>query len=266
MGALAIIPSSSLPPARATLVALNRRLADADRALATLVTGRDRLRSELGRADVARNELDSMIAEDASSLVGKLRSGANWALSHFGSPRAMNLLASLSESHLQNEVGSKALAAIEAEIAVAEREVADLRLRKPDLVRAVLLESADGFKDDLATAIDDLRAMMVVLAALDKITARSDGHWSPNERVVVEIPALAGLQAQAVVVPSASIETALRVWGKYSQALGDNPLASADEMKFPPVNPHADDGMISYDRLTSTERSLVDQNRSQGVK
>jgi cell division protein FtsB len=266
MGALALIPSTGLPPARARLVNLTRRISDAEAQLDRLTRGRDQLRAELSRADIAKVELDSLISEDASSLVGKLRSGASWALAHFGSARAQNLVASLSESQVQLGVGTKALTAIEAEIAVSEREVADLKSGKADLVRAVLLESAGGFRSDLATSIENLRESMAILAALGRITARSDGSFTSNDRVVVEIPALGGLPAQAVSVPESSIATALRVWGKYSQTLGDNPLSSADEMKFPPVNPHADEGLVLYDRLTATERNRVDQDRAQGVK
>jgi hypothetical protein len=70
----------------------------------------------------------------------------------------------------------------------------------------------------------------------------------------------------AVVVPEASIVAGANVWGKYAETLGENPLSSIDEVLFPRVDPYADDGLVSYDRLTRTERSLVDQNRSQGVK
>jgi hypothetical protein len=177
----------------------------------------------------------------------------------------MTLVAQLSESGIQHEVGVKALAAIESEIAVAEREVSDFKARKPDLVRAVLLESAAGFRADLATAIVDLREAMTVLAALDKITARSDGSWEPKERIVVEIPELAGIPAQAIVAPAASIETAQRVWTKYAHTVGENPLSSIDEVLFPRVDPSADGEMISYDRLTQAERTRVDQLRANGV-
>jgi hypothetical protein len=65
MNALAIIPRDALPPARAQLVDLNRRITDSERHLSTLCNGRDRLRSELSRADSAKNELDVLISDDA---------------------------------------------------------------------------------------------------------------------------------------------------------------------------------------------------------
>src|ERR1700677_3823340 len=126
MGALTLV-QPGLPPGRRALVALNKRIGDAESQLERLVRGRDQLRAELSRADIAKVELDTLISEDATSLAAKLRSGASWALAHFGSARAQNLVASLSESQVQLGVGTKALAAIEAEIPVSQREVSDLK-------------------------------------------------------------------------------------------------------------------------------------------
>ena len=76
MNALALLTSrDGAPPARAALLDLNAKIERAERQLDTLIGGRDRLRSELGRADTAKIELETLITEDASSLVGKLRSG-----------------------------------------------------------------------------------------------------------------------------------------------------------------------------------------------
>ena len=180
-------------------------------------------------------------------------------------PARTRLAESLAASRLQNEIGAKAAAELDSEIERLTADLESLRSEKPSAIRAVLLEFAAGFRSDMLTAIDQLREAAVVLAALDKITARGDGSYSPNERIVVEVPTLGGLPAQACVVPSASIETAMRVWGKYAQTLASNPLASADEMLFPAVDPRADDGLVSYDRLTPTERNRVDQLRSLGA-
>jgi len=264
--ALTLIPSTGLPPARARLVNLTRRISDAESQLARLVRGRDQLRAELSRADVARNELDSLINEDASSLAGKMRAGVSWTLAHFGSAKAMNLVAALSESQIQLGVGTKALAAIESEIATAQREVSDLKSGKEDAVRAVLLEASAGFREEVYAAITDLRESLTIIAALERVVARSDGSYQPNERIVIEIPAIGGRPAEAVVVPEASIVAGANVWGKYAETLGENPLSSIDEVLFPPVNPNADNGRLTYDRLSATERKAVDKERSQGVK
>jgi hypothetical protein len=265
MGALTTLPSTGLPPARAALVSLNRRIVDAERQLDTLLRGRNQLRSELSRADTAKNELETLITEDASTLAGKLRTGVSWALASFGSMRAATIVAQLSESQVQAAVGEKALAKVAEEIATLEREVSDLKAQKPDMTRAVLIESAGGFRYDLQTALDHVRESLVILAALDRVTARTDGSYQPNERIVIEVPPLGGLPATAILVPEASIAAAKNVWAKYQQTIGEQPLASADSLAFPVVNPNADDGMISYDRLTATERKAVDQSRASGV-
>jgi hypothetical protein len=266
MGALTIIQGGSLPPARAVLVDISRRVTNAEKQLRTLRAGEAALASELGRAAEAKAELQDLVDADAVRLVDRLRNGGQWMLSAFGNSRAKELAASLSESRIQGAVGEKALATIGEEIAVLEREIADLKAQKQDAQRSVLIEAGGGFRYDLMTALDHVREAMVALSALDRLTARTDGSWTPNERILIEIPALGGMPATAVVVPEASVAAAANVWEKYAQTIGDNPLASADEMMFPPVNPHADEGLVSYDRLSATERKAVDQSRALGVK
>jgi hypothetical protein len=264
MGALTLI-QTALPPARAQLVDITRRLSDAEKQLRTLRAGEAALASELGRAAEAKAELQELVDADAVKLVDRLRNGGQWLLSSFGNARAKELSASLSESRIQGAVGEKALASIGEEIAVLEREIADLKAQKQDDVRAVLIEAGGGFRYDLQTALDHVREAMVALSALDRLTAMTDGSWTPNERIVIEIPALGGMPATAVVVPEASVAAAANVWTKYHQTIAEYPLASVDEMLFPPVNPNADDGVVEYSRLSKTERSMVDQNRANGV-
>jgi hypothetical protein len=266
MGALTIIQGGSLPPARAQLVDITRRIRDSERHLETLQSGKVALASELGRAAEAKAELQELVNADAVRLVDRLRSGGQWMLSTFGNARAKELSASLSESRIQAAVGEKALTSIGEEIAVLEREIVDLKAQKQDAVRAVLIESSGGFRYDLMTALDHVRDALVALVAMDRVTARTDGSWTPNERIVVEIPALAGMPAQAVAVPEASVAAAVNVWTKYQQTIGEQPLASAEALAFPIVNPDADAGLISYDRLTATERKAVDQSRSGVMK
>jgi hypothetical protein len=265
MGALTLIPRSNMPPSRARLVALDRRIADAAAQLDTLCRGRDQLRAELSRADSARAALDAMVTEDASSLTARLRSGASWALSHFGSLKAMTLVAQLSESALQRQVGEKALASIEAEIAVAEREIADLKAGKADAVRLVLIEAAAGHREDVAAAITELRESLTIIAGLERVIALSDGSYASPSRIVLELPKIGGRPAEAIVAPEAAIVTAANVWGKYAETVASDALASIDNVLFPRVDPHADDGTVLYDRMTATERKAVDQSRASGV-
>jgi hypothetical protein len=265
MNALALISPPGLPPARARLVSLNDRITDAERRLRTLRDGKTALAAELGRAAGAKAELQQLVAYDAVRLVDRLRDGGQWLLSSFGNARARELSASLSESRIQAAVGETALVSVGEEIAVLEREVADLRLQKPDATRAVLLEASDGFRTDLLLAIDDMRQALVILSALDKITARSDGSYAPNERVVVEIPALAGLPVQTVIAPNSSIQNAQSILMDFAAELDSNPLADVETLKFQHVFGHEDDGRTLYSDLSRAERSAVDLARAQGV-
>jgi hypothetical protein len=265
-GVLSIIQGGSLPPARARLVDLHRRIIDSEKHLSTLCNGRDRLRSELSRADSARNELDSLVMEDASSLVGKLRSGANWALSTFGSARALNLVAALSESRVQQEVGSKALAAVSEEIAVLERELADLQGRKQDAILSVLREASAGYVADVAAIADELRQVLSIISGLDKLTAKPTGEWLPDRRVVVTIPSVGGIPETAIVAPASTIERAQNIWREFAAELDADPLATVEHLEFPIVSGHEDDGKIIYSELSRAERQNRDLEHALGTK
>jgi chromosome segregation ATPase len=178
MNALTILSPDGLPPARARLVDLNRRIADAERHLQTLQSGKSALERELSRAAEAKAELQSLVAADAESLVDRLRSGATWALSAITQTRTHSVAAQLNQSRVEASVGEAALSSVTGEIAELERQIAEMQSSKADLVRSVLLESAGGFRSDLATAIENLREAMAILCALDRITARSDGSYT----------------------------------------------------------------------------------------
>jgi hypothetical protein len=265
MGALTIIPRDSAPPARQALIALNARIADAEKRLRTLQNGRDALASELGRAASAKAELAELVDNDAVRLVDRLRNGAQWALSAFGSARAKELAAAMSESRIQAAVGERALEAVTEEIAVLERELAELKAAKPDRIRAVLIEAAVGFHADMAVLVDDMRQIMTVLSALDGITARSTGEWQPDKRIVVAIPPVGGVPEQVVVAPHAAIEKAKAIWARFSAELESNALANVEALSFPHVLGTEDQGKISYHELSHAERLAIDLARAQGV-
>jgi hypothetical protein len=266
VNALTLIQGGSLPPARARLVDVTRRISDAERHLRTLQTGKAALEREAGRVSAAKAELAQLVDADAQSLVDRLRSGANWALSAITQARTHSVAAQLSQSRVEASVAEAALKSVAEEVAKIERSISEMQEQKQDAVRATLIESAGGFRYDLQTALEHVREALVALVAMDRITSRSDGSYQPNERVVIEIPPICGLPAQAIVAPDASIASAQNVWEKYSQTVAENPLASVDGILFPAVNPNADDGRVTYDKLTRTEKARVDQARSLGVK
>jgi hypothetical protein len=268
MGALAIIPSTGLPPARARLVDLNKRISAAEKRLATLQSGKAALSAELGRAAEAKLELQTIVDDDALKLVDRLRSGGQWLLSSFGgNSRARELSAALSESRIQAQVGEKALSSVGEEIAVLEREVADLRLQKPDATRAVLVEVAEGYRADVNAVADDLRQLLTILGGLDKITAKTPGDFIPDRdrRTVVTIPAVGGMGESVVVAPASAVERAQNIWLALSAALDKDALATIEHLKFPHVSGTEDSSTTVYADYSRAERHQIDLARAQGV-
>jgi chaperonin cofactor prefoldin len=258
MGALTILPGNGAPPARSQLVALAARIDRAEREAGKIRSGRAKLRDQLELVDGARNELESLIARDSITLVDRIKNSVDWALSGFGGPRATRIAESLAASRLQNEIGSKAAAELDAEIERLEAELESLRSQKAAAVKAVLVESAEGLLNDLATAVSQLRDTMTALAALDRITARSNGEWSPNaSRVAVRLPAIGGLGEQAVVVSATAINVAVETWRRFAEAVDRDPMTRADDF----LNFDADAGgveIVPYEALSPIERRQVD--------
>jgi chromosome segregation ATPase len=178
VNALTILSPGGLPPARRALVDITRRINDARRHLDRLQSGKAALERELGRVVEAKAELQSLVAADAESLVDRLRAGASWVLSGVTQARTHSVAAQLNQSRVEASVGEAALSSVTGEIAELERQIAEMQSSKADLVRSVLLESAGGFRSDLATAIENLREAMAILCALDRITAPSDGSYT----------------------------------------------------------------------------------------
>jgi hypothetical protein len=270
MGALALLTPAGLPPARARLVDINRRISDAERHLATLQRGKAELAAELSRAVEAERELQDIVDDSATRLVDRLRSGGQWLLSAFGSARARELSAALVESRIQAQVGEKALSSVGEEIAELERQVADLKQSKAQAVRAVLVEVASGYRADLNAIAEEMRQLMVILSSLDKFTAVPDGEYRPDRRITVTIPAFGGLREQAVIAPTTATAKARNIWSAFAEKLHENPLTTTESLVFPTFTGSEDEGKIVYHELSPTERHQVDQafaqGKTQGVK
>ena len=264
MNALIPFATGSLPPARAALLDLTAKIERAERQLATLQSGKAALAAELGRAAGAKAELQALVDADALTLVDRLKSGGQWLLSNFGNARARELSASLAESRIQAAVGEKALDAVALETAALEHEIGTLQAPKPQLIAQTMREAAAGLFEDYADAVDQLRDLMTQLRGLEvalgveRIPARTaatlpDFNWQD------------GLPEMAIVAPAASIAASREVWAGFATRLGDNPLASVDELKFQTADPKGEGEMIEYDRMTAPERRRVDMRNSQGA-
>jgi hypothetical protein len=266
VGALIPFVGNGIPPARRALADLQDRIERLTAELERLRAGRRRLTDQMQLIDGAERELESLIAQDSRTLLDRIREGLDWGLAGFGGHRAVKIAESLAASQLQHSVGAKAAVELDSSIGRLQADIEDARAQKAAAVRSCLIESARGHYEDVANAITDLREALVIIAGLERVVAVSDGSYAPAARIVLELPAIGGRPAEAIIVPEVSIVTAARVWTKYASTIADNPMASADEMAFPRVDPDADDGKITYDRLTATERKAADNSRSYGVQ
>jgi hypothetical protein len=260
MGALAIFQgkSNGVPAARKGLVDLVEKIGQQADELVTLTAGRRRLQDQLEIVDGARNELESIVAQESHSLVDRIKSATDWALSACGGPRATRISESLAASRLQKNIGDRAAVELDAEIEKLKVELEALHAEKPAAIHAVLVEAASGYRADLASIADDLRQTLSILAALDAITLAPTGDWVPQRRVVVELPNVGGQAAQAVVAPHSAIERAKAIWSEFALELDADPIASVSSLEFPHVTGAEDDGRIVYAELSASERHRVD--------
>jgi hypothetical protein len=270
MGALAIFKNggNGVPASRRGLIDLvdliDRRSDD----LVKLQAGRRRLQDELELVDGARNELESIVAQESHTLVDRIKSATDWALSACGGPRATRISESLAASRLQKTIGDRAAVELDAEISSLTVELETLHAQKPAAIHACMVESAQGYRADLASIADDLRQTLSILAALDAITSAPSGDWVPQRRVVVELPNVGGMAAQAVVAPHSAIERATAIWSGFALELDADPMATIASLEFPHVSGDEDDGKILYTEYTATERRRQDvlASHTHGVK
>jgi hypothetical protein len=256
--------SNGVPPARRSLIDLNEKIERRADELVALQAGRRRLQDELELVDGARNELESIVAQESHTLVDRIKSATDWALSACGGSRATRISESLAASRLQATIGARAASEIDAEIEKLKAELAALCAEKPAAINAVLVESAQGYRSDLASVVDDLRQVLSILAALDAITAVPTGDYVPaGRRLVVEIPSVGGQAAQTVVAPHSAIDRAKGIWSELALELDADPLAAISSLEFPHVTGDEDSGKIIYSDLSPQERSRVDILASQ---
>jgi hypothetical protein len=270
MGALTLFKSNSngVPAARRGLIDLVEKIDRRADELVTLTAGRRRLQDQLEIVDGARNELESIVAQESHSLVDRIKSATDWALSACGGPRATRISESLAASRLQKNIGDRAAVELDAEIEKLKVELEALHAQKPAAIHAVMVESAQGYRADLASIADDLRQTLSILAALDAITSAPSGDWVPQRRIVVELPSIGGQAAQAVVAPHSAIERARAIWSEFEIELDADAMSTIASLNFPHVTGSEDDGKILYTEYTATERRRQDvlASHNQGVK
>jgi hypothetical protein len=261
---LAIIPAGDLPVARRALCDLNAKIERAERQVEVLQRGRRRLAEQLEIVDGARNELESLIAQDSFTLVDRIKNSVDWALSGFGGPRATKIAESLAASRLQNEIGQKAAVELDADTERLQTELDHLKARRPQLVAEAVREAAQGLFEDYDAALDELRALMVQLRGLEVFL----GVERIPARTVATLPDFRfadGLPEQAIAAPVKEVAKATAVFADLARAIERDALVRIeDHLKFSPVNPGADDGFVLYHEMSEPERLRIDMRYSHG--
>jgi hypothetical protein len=265
MGALAIFKNgvNGVPAARRGLIDLLDVIDRRSDELVTLQAGRRRLADQMQLVDGARNELESIVAQESRTLVDRVKNSVDWALSGFGGARASKIEESLAASRLQISIGEKAAVEIDSEIERLKADLEALHAEKPAAIHAVMVEVASGYRSDLRDLASEMRGLITVLVALDQITAEPNGEFAPGRRVVVEIPSVGGMAAQTVAAPIAAVARAKEIWNEFGLELDSDPMSTIESLRFPEVSGEEDSGRIIYSDLSPQERSRVDRLASQ---
>jgi hypothetical protein len=182
---------SGPPPARAKLARHTAWIKSVEGDLAKLIDGNAKLEIDLGKADGARRQLETLVNDDAASLVTRIKSGLAWTLSSFGGSQALSLDAKLAASKYQSAVAERALSQTHDEIARVEAQLVVLRERKAFLVAAAVREAAAGLFEDYSAAANALREATIRLTAMEQFLG-----IVRLERVLAEVPDIDWRQAR----------------------------------------------------------------------
>jgi hypothetical protein len=214
-------PDSNLPPARRAL----SRLGGEERALESEITKlksmRAKVAAETTKVEIAVRERDAQIREDAASLFDRMMSGLDTALATLGG-RAQSIDEQIAASKIQAEIGARTIAKADSEIERLEAALLDVRGRRDEAAKAVIREAAEGLYHDHVAIIEDFRASLTRLAALERLLAPERSDWAPASRLAITIPNfLWGDVASDTVIlcPEREIKKAAEVFARFASAL-----------------------------------------------
>jgi hypothetical protein len=264
VNALTVIQPGNVPVARRALADLQVRIERLSADVEKLKAGRRRLAEQMELVTGARNELESLIAQDSISLVDRIKNSVDWAFSGFGGPRATKIAESLAASRLQHTIGQRAKGEIESEIERLEAERDSLLARKPDAIAQAMREAAAGILADDDSIVDHLREVMVQLRGLE-VALNVERLPTRTVATLPDFRFVDGLPEMAIPAPKLEVEKAADAWRQFARDLADDAMASADRIAFPPVNPNADDNVAIYSELSAPERRRVDMKLSTGA-
>jgi hypothetical protein len=247
--------ADDLPPARAALSAHGVTVQILTGDLSRLQAAQAKLASDIAKGVEARRALQAMIDRDSSTLVQKLKQGLDWP---FSSSQSAHMNAKVEASTLESQIAENASRELAAEIATLEARLADLAERNGMLVKAALVESAEGFYVEYSEAVEGVRQGMVILSALERLLG--------TERLGRPIGTLPdyrwtqGMQDQPVIASSASISAAVAKWNEFAREVANDPRAPIDTLNFGSLDGEPD--LLPYESLSPLERRRIDIARS----
>jgi hypothetical protein len=154
------------------------------------------------------------------------------------------------------EIARRAIAAIENELEILGGKLEALEARKPDLIKAVIRESAEGLYVDYAVAIEHLTESLVRLSALERLLSPPRHDCAPQSRIVMTVPDFVWSDTaseQIILAPNRAIKEAQEVFAQLAADLENSAAAQLGE--FPAIDPNEDPDLPYH------ARSLVEQRK-----
>jgi len=220
-----------LPPSRAVLArfqAWQKQVADD---VARLRAGRDNLRAALAEAERDASHYQRLIERDAATLADKVREGASWALSSFGSGEVADLAVRLHGSRHQEQIARAALTAIEPDLASKFALARGLAARHDEFMADALAEQAEA---SIRLEYD------AAVKALSRTIGKARGLGANAGSFAFTVPELTFLPGRhtpdrRVSISADEIGAAAKLWRKLRDAWSKDPRSPpADYLKFKP--------------------------------
>jgi hypothetical protein len=258
-----IVGEPGEPSARSALLRVASTKAATKGALQTLRDSKVRLADELSKASAAAAELDDHLDRDAATLIEWLRSGASFALSRLGGARSQALCARIEATRIEAEVGRRAEAGIDAEIAALEGKLEQLADAEKGLIRETVRETLQpALIADYGTLLAALQEAVARLRGIERYLSPPTSDYVPGaSRVAIAVPNFAAGDGSdmAVTIEGREVQKIEAFMCSFAAALAHDPRSPAPEL--PELDP-SPDLSVSYDRLTAPERARADREAS----
>jgi hypothetical protein len=254
-------PDGDLPPARAALVRNSGDIAGLETELAATQAMIAELESYPAKVAAAEAERDDLVKEDARGLIQRIRDGAANALATIGS-KTEDLDARIRASRLRAKVAETSIEMLQEDAVRLTAAIADLKGRRPHLVRAVVNEAAEGLRADYQTTINKLCESFVRISALERLLAGERHDHVPASRVVCELPSFVWADAPSsgvIAAPEREIRRTAAAMADFIRALDSDPRAAFPEL--PEVDPSPDSDLI-YHAMSAPERLEIDRRHA----